>query len=195
MKSDLMQPSMSPDEPSRPQEALYVGVVEVELTGLAIMRQRRMLFLERPMGKAVVEALARETERNHIWEYQAMQEETIDVMIVSQPARQPENSDLGEEHAVMAYLSPDDCPGIRFDARPWLRLATPQDICHFRETTSGEHYLSDDLAQGSRESIPEVEAVLAYCEVIGCGFTCTIPIPATESWILHHRPDIGVNNA
>lgn len=77
MKSESMQPPIFPDESSRPQEALYIGAVEIELTGLAIMRQRRTLSLGEPLGQVAVETLARETERNHVWDYQSMQEDTI----------------------------------------------------------------------------------------------------------------------
>src|SRR6476660_6775411 len=45
MKSEPVRQPISPDDTSFSQEALSVGIVEIELTGLAIMRPRRTLSL------------------------------------------------------------------------------------------------------------------------------------------------------
>lgn len=66
------------------EEDFYAGNVEVELTGLAMMRQRRTMRLSKPLSWSSVEALAKETEGNHVWDYQGMREETIEVMILGQ---------------------------------------------------------------------------------------------------------------
>jgi len=73
----------SPDAhiPSAPA-IIYDGSVEVELTGLGVMRQRRILSLETPQSQAAVEALAKATAGDHDWDYQGMQEETVEVLIV-----------------------------------------------------------------------------------------------------------------
>ncbi|MBA2681101.1 MAG: hypothetical protein H0U76_22225 [Ktedonobacteraceae bacterium] len=65
------------------QEPLYEGEVSVELTGLAAMRQRRIIRLEKLLPQSAVEDLARETAENHVWDYQGMQDETIEVTILS----------------------------------------------------------------------------------------------------------------
>lgn len=65
------------------QEDCYVGDVSVELTGLAIMRQRRVLHLTEPLPASSVEALAKQTAGDHEWNYQDMRDETVEVTILS----------------------------------------------------------------------------------------------------------------
>jgi hypothetical protein len=65
------------------QETMYEGEVSVELTGLAVMRQRRIILLEKPLPQSAVEELGRKTACDHTWDYMGMQDETIEVMIVS----------------------------------------------------------------------------------------------------------------
>ena len=101
------------------------------------------------------------------------------------PQREEEDNEV-----LLAYLCPDNCPGIEFDVRPWLREADQKAIVALRETSSGESYLSDDVAQDTRDHDEDVSAVMAYCEAIGCGFTCAVPIQPTEIWLRHHRPHL-----
>lgn len=70
----------NPHIPSAPA-FLYQGSIEVELTGLGVMRQRRILSLETPQSQAAVEALAKATAGDHDWNYQGMQEGTVEVSI------------------------------------------------------------------------------------------------------------------
>lgn len=109
-------------------------------------------------------------------------------------------SDNGDESAppqreednevLLASLCPDNCPGVEFDVRHWLREADEEAIVTLREMSYGENYLSDEVAQDMRDLDENVSAVMAYCEALGCGFTCTVPIQATEIWIRHHRPHL-----
>lgn len=62
-------------------EELFLGRVALELTGLAAMRQRRILQLSMPTPRSVVEELARESAGDHAWDYQGMVEETIEVVV------------------------------------------------------------------------------------------------------------------
>lgn len=96
---------------------------------------------------------------------------------------------------IIAHLWPDGCPGITFDASFWLRLADAQDLRDLRDTSFAGNYLSDELAYGARAYHPQVRAVLAYCEALNCGYTCALPIQATEAWLLRHRSDIGASDA
>jgi hypothetical protein len=172
------------------KETLYTGAIEVELTGLAMVRQRRMINIEEPLAHSSVVALARATEGNHVWDYGGMREETIDVTILSQPFV-PEGRSAADstEPTLLACIAPDGCPGVQFDASQWLKAADAQDIRELRETSFGEHYLSDELAQGTREYDAQVDAVLTYCEVTDLGFTCTLSLHALEQWMTLHRPD------
>jgi hypothetical protein len=61
------------------QEDLFMGAVEVELTGLAAMRQRRTLHLTVPTPRSEVEARARDSAGNYVWDYQGMVDETVEV--------------------------------------------------------------------------------------------------------------------
>jgi len=65
------------------QENIYSDEVSVELTGLAAMRQRRTIRLEKPLPQSAVEDMARETAGNYVWDYQGMQDETIEVTVLS----------------------------------------------------------------------------------------------------------------
>lgn len=167
-------------------KTMYTGAIEVELTGLAMVRQRRMVHVEEPLAHSSVVALARATEGNHVWEYRGMREETIDVTILSQPYT-PEKQ-VAEE-ILLACIAPDDCPGVQFDASQWLRAADAREMRELQETSFGEQYLSDELAQGAREYDAQVDAVLTYCEATGLGFTCTLSIHALGQWMTLHRPD------
>jgi hypothetical protein len=60
-------------------EDQFVGQVEVELTGLAAMRQRRTITLEGATPRSAVAMLARQSAGNHTWDYLGMVEETIEV--------------------------------------------------------------------------------------------------------------------
>lgn len=60
-------------------EDLFVGQVAVELTGLAAMRQRWTLRVEVPTPRSAVEALAKDSAGNHVWDYQGMVDATIEV--------------------------------------------------------------------------------------------------------------------
>lgn len=191
MKSDAAQPPSSPNETLLPQEPRYTGTVEVELAGLALMHQRRTLSLTEPLGRSAVETLALATERNHVWDYQGMQEDTICVTILSQPQTLPESALAGTTDPIIAHLGPDGCPGITFDASFWLCQADAQELRDLRNTDFAGNYLSDELAHAARACHPQVEAVLAYCEALDCGFTCALPVQATEAWLLRYRPDIG----
>ena len=64
------------------QEPLYEGEVSVELTGLAVVRQRRTIRLEKPLPQSAVEDLARETVGSYVWDYQGMQDETIEMTVL-----------------------------------------------------------------------------------------------------------------
>ena len=67
---------------------LYHGTVDVELTGLAMMRQRREIQIAHPvpLSKLVQEAI--DTAGSHTWDYQGMQDETIEVSVSSDPKDQ-----------------------------------------------------------------------------------------------------------
>jgi len=60
-------------------EDLFVGPVAVELTGLAAMRQRWTLRVEVPTPRSALEALAKDSAGNHVWDYQGMVDETVEV--------------------------------------------------------------------------------------------------------------------
>ena len=62
-------------------EDLFMGAVEVELTGLAVMRQRWTLHLAEPTPRADVEARARDSAGNYVWDYQCMLDETVEVSL------------------------------------------------------------------------------------------------------------------
>ena len=64
---------------------LFAGKVDVELTGVAIVRQRRTVVLAEHLTQSEVEELAIETAGDHLWDYQGVQYETIDVTILSYP--------------------------------------------------------------------------------------------------------------
>jgi hypothetical protein len=65
------------------EEPWYEGEVEVELSGLAMMRQRRNIHLATRGMQEALEALAKETARDAAWSYQGMLDETIEVIILS----------------------------------------------------------------------------------------------------------------
>jgi len=62
-------------------EDLFMGPVAVELTGLAVMRQRWTLQLSAPTPRSEVEAQAKDSAGNHVWDYQGMVEETVEVFL------------------------------------------------------------------------------------------------------------------
>jgi hypothetical protein len=157
MKSNAAQPPSSPNETLLPLEPRYIGAVKVELAGLALMHQRRTLSLTEPLGRSEVEALALTAERNHVWDYQGMQEDTIRVVILSQPQALPESA----LEPIIAHLFPDGCPGVTFDASFWLHQADAQDLRDLRETDFAGNYFSDELAHAARAYDSQVEAVLA----------------------------------
>lgn len=167
-------------------KTMYTGAIEIELTGLAMVCQRRMIHVDELLALSAVIDLARASEHNHVWEYRGMREETIDVTILSQPYT-PEKQAI--EEVLLACIAPDGCPGVQFDASQWLRAADAREMRELRETSFGEQYLSDELAQGAREYDAQVDAVLTYCEATDLGFTCTLSIHALEQWMTLHRPD------
>jgi hypothetical protein len=88
VKQDLEAKAVKVDHPLPPAyqpEQTYVGDIEVELTGLVAVRQRRRMSLPGPLTQSGIEALAREIAGSHAWEDQATLEETIEVTILSQP--------------------------------------------------------------------------------------------------------------
>ena len=64
--------------PEQPEDML-VGPVAVELTGLAAMRQRWTLQLSAPTPRSEVEAQAKDSAGNHVWDYLGMVDETVEV--------------------------------------------------------------------------------------------------------------------
>jgi hypothetical protein len=68
------------------EEPWYEGEVEVELSGLAMMRQCHRIHLATRGIQSEVEALARETARDAVWSYQGMLDETIEVTVLSPPS-------------------------------------------------------------------------------------------------------------
>lgn len=75
---DSLSEAAGTPAPLQPED-LFVGRVAVELTGLAAMRQRRTITLEVATPRSAVEVLARESAGDHVWDYQGMVEETIEV--------------------------------------------------------------------------------------------------------------------
>jgi hypothetical protein len=62
-------------------DELVVGDVVVELTGLAMMRQRWILKIVAPLSRSEAAALARESAGDHVWDYEGMVEGTIEVEV------------------------------------------------------------------------------------------------------------------
>lgn len=65
------------------REDEYSGVIQIELTGLAVMRQRRTLTLPKTMTESEVETLIKETVGDYVWDYQELIDDSVDITIVS----------------------------------------------------------------------------------------------------------------
>ena len=113
----------------------------------------------------------------------------------NEAAREPAESQVSQEQtpqteAVLAVVSPDDCPGASFDATPWLVAIDADELANLRSLSVGESYLSDELAQDMRGADERIDAILTYCETLGLGWSCVLPMQQTEHWLTRFRPSL-----
>jgi len=64
------------------EEKIYTGPIEVEITALALVRQRCILHLPHPMTQAEAEAYAEKTAGDRHWNYDGTQHGTFETNIV-----------------------------------------------------------------------------------------------------------------
>ena len=98
-------------------------------------------------------------------------------------------SEANEEY-IPAFLAPDECPGVSFDASAWFtELATDRDLLQLRaDNYNGE--MGDNIARFLRSDDQGVASVLAYCENTQCGYSCTASSVHVDAWIARHRPHL-----
>jgi hypothetical protein len=82
----------------------------------------------------------------------------------------------------------------QFDAEPWFRQASDQQIREIRDIDWRGDYPADDVAWWMRNKDPEVDLVLIAVEDEGLGFEVAIDPADAERWVRHHRPHL-VNRA
>ncbi len=165
---------------------------------------------ESELGEAFAWVVERENtgaEHIRVWRIQCQESEPSDPLVQAKTGSGAQHRPLkrhkaeGKEEIVqannhkndeilLAFVCPDDCPGVSFNVIPWLRKADDEAIKTLREISSGESYFCDQVAKEARNDDPLVEAVMAYCEATSRGFSCVLPIWAIEEWIRGNRPHL-----
>ncbi len=98
-------------------------------------------------------------------------------------------SQIGQQDSIPATIVPDDCPGVIFDARQWLREASDGDVLALRDDGYAGR-AGDGAAQFMRSYDGRVEAVLAYCEAVNAGYRCSLDAQKVEAWMKRYRPHL-----
>lgn len=100
---------------------------------------------------------------------------------------------------VPAFLKADSgAVKARFDAAPWLRQASANEITDLDREGWAHGYVADGVADFFRLRNPQVRAVFDYLDSIAdvpemkdfSGFSCRIDARAGRKWLQIHRPDV-----
>ncbi len=121
----------------------------------------------------------------------ATNEQTISELPVEGEEKVIQANNQGNDEILQAFVCPDNCPGVFFNVIPWLQQADDEAIKALREISYGGSYFCDQVAHEVRDDDTLVEAVMAYCEATYLGFSCALPIAATEEWIRCNRPSLA----
>ena len=172
-------------------------------------------LMVQPQGSELEEAFAWAVERENtdtqhirVWRIQCQESQLPDTHVLAQAASeaspQPlkqqqtegekeviQTNNQGNDEVLLAFVCPDDCPGVSFNVIPWLQKADDAAMNVLQEISYGSSYFCDQVAQDARDDDPLVEAVMAYCEATNRGFSCALPIQATEEWIRCNRPTLA----
>jgi hypothetical protein len=101
-----------------------------------------------------------------------------------------EQPDLGvpaESH------SDDRVVEVSFDAAPWFKRATDEEIIKLANCGFGGDYPADEVSMGLAGQIPELSELHNYIGRVqkagrDCGFECHVDRDAALAWIKAHRP-------
>lgn len=97
----------------------------------------------------------------------------------------------GDEPPILAGLR-NDATGVEtgFDARPWFRQASPEELKELADIDFGGDYPADAVTR----FIADTDAVLAAAlDACTDGFEVYINARAARAWIAEHAPDLAEN--
>ena len=95
---------------------------------------------------------------------------------------------------IRASLRIDDIDPFRldvdFDAAPWFRAATDEQVQTLANCGWGGNYPADEVAAWIRRANREVDALLVLIEARGAGYECHVDADDAIAWLGTHRPHL-----
>lgn len=98
-----------------------------------------------------------------------------------------------KDHIKAWAHSDDHVFEAQFNAAPWFKQATDDDLLALAREGFGYDYKADEIARWESEDNPEVAAIFIYLEKLAGtrrsqGFECRVDRTDAMAWIAKHRP-------
>ena len=84
-----------------------------------------------------------------------------------------------------------------FDAEPWFKQASDEDVVRLARCGWGNDYPADELAIFIADMNEEVQRVFTYLDLVAHkknppGFECTVEHSSAIEWLSRHNPELAM---